>query len=119
MAQRPTWTVGTYQTNTGETPVRRFLDSLTGDQAQQAAALIKLLAELGNLLREPHSKHLESGLWELRRHQVRIFYTFRPGRRAVLLDGMVKKQDEIPREVLRRVRGYLQDLEASEGRGGR
>ena len=31
---------------------------------------------------------------------MRIFYTFRPGRRIVLLDGIVKKRDQIPRDVL-------------------
>jgi hypothetical protein len=38
---------------------------------------------------------------------------FRPGRRIVLLDGMVKKQDEISSEVLKRVRGYRQAVEAA------
>jgi hypothetical protein len=32
-------------------------------------------------------------------------YTFRPGRKIVLLDAMVKKRDDIPSEVLARVRG--------------
>jgi hypothetical protein len=35
---------------------------------------------------------------------VRIFYTFRLGRRIVLLDAMVKKRDDIPPEILARVR---------------
>ena len=48
---------------------------------------------------------------ELRGHQVRIFYMFLPGHRIVLLDGMVKKQDEIPKDVLRRVRRYRRDVE--------
>lgn len=95
-----------------------FLRSLVSPAAEQAAALLKLLREHGNQLRPPHSKLVESGLWELRRHQVRIFYTFRPGRRIVLLDAMIKKQDEIPAPVLKRLRGYLRDLEAREETGG-
>jgi len=47
---------------------------------------------------------VETGLFELRGHQVRMFYIFLPGRRAVMLDGMIKKQDGIPSEVLERVR---------------
>jgi len=109
------WTVETYRTDDGRTPARAFLDTLTGDEAAQAAALIRLLQAHGNALRPPHSKLLEAGLWEMRRHQVRLFYTFRPGRRAVLLDGMVKKQDKIPTEVMQRLRRYRQDLDASEG----
>lgn len=62
---------------------------------------------------------MESHLWELRGHQVRIFYTFRPGRRIVGLDGITKKQDEIRSADLRRVRRYLRAVmeeDAEEGR---
>ena len=36
------------------------------------------------------------------------FNTFRPGRRIVVLDGMVKKRQDIPADVLARVRAYQQ-----------
>jgi hypothetical protein len=71
----------------------------------EARALIDLLAVRGNQLSPPRSKPLGGGLFEMRGRQVRIFYTFRPGRRIVLLDAMVKKRDDIPPEVLARVRG--------------
>lgn len=113
-----TWAISEYQTPGGDVPVMDFLRGLASPAAEQAAALLKLLREQGNRLRPPHSKLVESGIWELRRHQVRIFYTFRPGRRIVLLDGMLKKQDQIPATILKRVRGYLRDLEAREEAGG-
>jgi capsular polysaccharide biosynthesis protein len=56
-------------------------------------------------------------LYELRKYQVRIFYTFRPGRRVVLLDGIVKKQDKIPADVLKRLRAVQAVLVAREERG--
>jgi len=88
------------------TRVRDFIRALNDDRTfQEARALIDLLAERGNRLRPPRSKPLGSGLFELRGRQVRIFYTFRAGQRIVLLDAMVKKRDDIPPEVLARVRG--------------
>jgi phage-related protein len=107
------WTLHEYATPGGEKPVLGFLQRLEGRNKRDAIALIQLLRERGNQLRPPHSKAVETGLFELRGHQVRIFYMFRPGRRIVLLDGMVKKQDEIPSEVLQRVRGYRQAVEAT------
>jgi phage-related protein len=81
--------------------VRNFIRGLRSDRDfDEAAALLKLLAEKGNLLREPRSKALGQGLFELRGKQVRIFYVFRPGRRIVLLDGLVKKQSQIPKDTL-------------------
>jgi hypothetical protein len=35
---------------------------------------------------------------------VRIFYTFKPGRVIVLLDGVVKKRGDIPARDLERMR---------------
>ncbi len=41
---------------------------------------------------------------------------FRPARRITLLDGMVKKQDNIPTGVLRRVRQYQRTVEAMDAK---
>lgn len=57
-------------------------------------------------------------MFELRAHPrpVRIFYVFQPGRRIVVLDGIVKKKEKIPADVLKRVRGYQRDVESRIGR---
>lgn len=87
------------------TRLRDFVSALANDRAfDEAAALIKLVRERGNTLPEPRSKPLGDGLFELRGKSVRIFYVFRPERRIVLLDGMIKKRDDIPREVMERLR---------------
>lgn len=75
-------------------------------QATKAAALVKLLEALGYELRLPHSRSLGEGLYELRdvASGVRLFYVLLPGNRAVLLDGMTKKRDDIPNATLKRLR---------------
>lgn len=101
------WTVEWYRTTRGEAPAQTFLASLEGPLADEATALLLLAEARGNALREPHSKGLGDGLFELRgRRGVRLFYTFRSGRRLIVLDGIVKKRQDIPVEVLARVRGY-------------
>lgn len=86
-----------------------FIAGLPPDAKAEAVALIKLAEALGNKLREPHSKALGDGLFELRRNQVRLFYMFEPGQTIRLLGGMVKKQDRIPSDVLAQMRGYQKD----------
>lgn len=110
--------IGEYVMASGHCPIRDFLASLSGRHQEDAIALLALLRERGAALRPPHSKLVETGLFELRGHQVRIFYTFRPGRRIVLLDGMIKKRDDIPRDVLKRVRHALRAVEAMGEAGG-
>ena len=93
-----------------------FLESLESDEANLAdtLALLELLEAKGNTLRPPRSDSLGGGLFELRAHPhpVRIFYVFRPGRRIVVLGGMVKTKGKIPGHVLKRVRGYQGDVES-------
>ena len=104
MAASPEWLVTPHETETGEKPAQVFVDSLKGRDLADAFALLKLLREHGNALRRPHSGALAEGLFELRGKQVRVFYIFLPGRTALLLDGEIKKRNDIPPVTLRRMR---------------
>jgi len=116
-AEQQEWTVDEYETPSGEAPVMTLLNSLTDRRAvKEAAALLLQLRARGNTLREPRSKALGEGLYELRGRQVRLFYMFRPGRRITLLDGMVKKQDRIPADLMARLRRFQQEIEALDAR---
>ena len=90
--------------------MRAFLDGLDGRNANQAAALLLKLRARGSQLRPPDSQQATENLFELRGHQVRIFYMVLPGRRIVVLDGIIKKQDRIPRQDLDRVLTYQADV---------
>ncbi len=109
------WTLVFYQTASGQRPAQRFVEQLPEPARAVAAALLLALRERGNQLRAPHSKPLGDGLFELRSvpHGIRIFYMFLPGKRIVLLDGVVKKRDEIGTALLAR------DAAAPAGGAGR
>ena len=105
------WTIEDYRTPAGQSRLRQFLDGLENQQdRKEAAGLIKVLQIRGNLLREPLSEALGEGLFELRGDQVRIFYTFRPGRLIVLLDGLIKKRGKVPPAILRRMRAMKKQV---------
>ena len=55
-----------YTLPSGEKPVKEFLDSLDSKMRTKALYTIALLEEFGKKLREPHSKPIENGLFELR-----------------------------------------------------
>lgn len=85
--------------------VAEFINGLDADDQKAITALVARLADIGNALRMPNAKPLGNGLFELRTSTgVRVFYTFRPGRRIVLLGGIVKKRDDIPATALRLMR---------------
>ena len=83
-----------------------YIAGLEGQAATKAAALVRLLEVLGHELRLPHSRALGNGLYELRDvgSGIRLFYILLPGHRAVLLDGLTKKRDDIPDSTMKRLR---------------
>jgi phage-related protein len=50
----------------GEQPVRTYIDSLGNKLKEKTFRSLLLLEENGPLLREPDSKHLSDGIFELR-----------------------------------------------------
>ena len=60
------FTVEFYEKENGEIPVEEFLDSLDIGMKSKLVMILKVLQEKGNQLREPYSKHLEDGIFEIR-----------------------------------------------------
>lgn len=116
MAAAPDWKIDSYETENGERPAVLFLRSLGPQDSLDAASLLKSLREQGNALRRPNSASLGDGLFELRGKQVRIFYIFLPGRVALLLDGEIKKRNDIPTATMKRMRKLQKDALAEYGR---
>lgn len=110
MEGRASWTIDTHETERGDKPALSFLQGLEGRNRSEAFALVKLLRERGNSLRRPQSGALGDGIFELRGKEVRIFYTFLPDRVVVLLDGEIKKRDDIPARTMGRVRRYQAEV---------
>ena len=84
-----------YDTEDGRCPVQELLDSLEPKLLAKTLRTIDLLEMNGPLLREPYSKPLENGIFELRTKQgsdiTRVLYFFIVGKKAVLTNGFIKK----------------------------
>ena len=99
-----------YCKENGDSPVDEFIDSL--DEKMQAKILmgIALLRKNGNLLREPYTKHLMDGIFELRTKQgsdiSRVLYFFVIGRKIVLTNGFIKKTAKLPKSEIDLAKKY-------------
>lgn len=71
---------------------------------------LDLLEENGPQLREPYSKHLEDGIFELRAKQgsdiTRVLYFFFVGKKIVLTNGFTKKTQKTPRAEITAAKKY-------------
>ena len=85
-----------YDTEDGRCPVQELLDSLEPKLLAKTLRTIDLLEMNGPLLREPYSKPLENGIFELRTKQgsdiTRVLYFFIVGKKAILTNGFIKKR---------------------------
>lgn len=105
-----------FQTDSGRKPAQEFVNSLDHRSQQKYYEVVGLLEEYGKSLIEPHSKHLEDGIYELRffgiEGRARILYFFYYEEKAVLTSGLVKKQGPVPRSKIQtakeRMKVYLE-----------
>ena len=82
------------------------------------ARLIRLMEMVENIglerMREPHVKHIEGRIWELRAKAAegiaRAFYVTTTGRRVVILHAFVKKSDKTPRRALETARNRMKEV---------
>lgn len=108
-----------YTKKDGSVPVNEFLYTLSESMRAKALRSFDLLAEYGNELREPYSKHLGDGIFELRikvgTDISRVMYFFYTGRRIILTNGFIKKRQKTPKNEWKLAKKYRQDYLKREG----
>lgn len=110
-----------YKDAKDNSPVEEFLIELAKSNNPLAEQTLKGLKKLRSKAyhKEPLSKHLESGLWELRvragTNILRIIYTFRKGKIIILLHIFIKKKQKIFPGEIEIARKRLNELKVKEG----
>lgn len=96
----PKYTVIAYETEDGKSPVEQFINNLNPKMRAKIYVLLVILQEKGNTLREPYSKHLDDGIFELRckfgNNITRVLYFFFYDQKIVLTNGFAKKTQKTP-----------------------
>jgi len=103
-----------YETATGACPVRDFLDELQRSDPNDFAAVVAGLAKLRNpqYHREPLSKALGGGLFELRhvgKLNTRVLWFFVKNRRIIAVHSIRNKGRAIPDRDLATARERMRD----------
>lgn len=102
-----------YEREDGDMPAKDFIMSLDKKMRAKMSDMIVLLRDNGNELREPYSKPLGDGIFELRAKVgsdiSRVLYFFYVGKQIVLTNGFVKKTQKIPKGVLEKAKEYRKD----------
>ena len=102
-----------YDKADGTEPAKDFILSLDKKMRAKMLRTISLLADNGPDLREPCSKPLGDGIFELRAKVgsdiSRVLYFFIVGRRVILINGFIKKTQKTPPAERERAKRYRAD----------
>lgn len=103
-----------YETAAGACPVREFLDALKASDPGDFAAVVAGLAKLRSRQyhREPLSKALGGGLFELRhvgKLNTRVLWFFVKHRRIVAVHGIRNKGQAVPARDIQTARERMRD----------
>lgn len=92
------------------------LDGLPADIRARFRRIVELIQSQGlERMREPHVKHLEDRLWEMRMSGrdgiARAIYVTATGRRVVVVRAFVKKTQKTPRSELILARRRAEEID--------
>jgi len=99
-----------YDKPDGTYPAEKFILAQDLKMRAKLFKLLELLELKGNELREPYSKFLEDGIFEIRAIQgtdiTRILYFFVVGKKIILTHGFVKKTQKTPPSEIDKAKKY-------------
>jgi phage-related protein len=105
--------VSFYTKKNGDKPIRDFILGLDLKMKAKVTRLIDMLEANGPKLREPYSKHLGDGIFELRAKVgsdiSRVLYFFVADKHIVLTNGFIKKTNKTPPEEIEKAKSCRSD----------
>ena len=94
-----------YQLSGGKKPAKEFIESLNRKTRDLFVIKVKLIEEFGPSLRQPHTKNIGEGIFELRfkgqEGQIRVLFFFYYKRQIVFTNGFIKKTQKTPINEIR------------------
>ena len=104
-----------YEKADGSRPAEDFILSQDAKMQAKIFATLELLEIKGPGLREPFSKPLGDGIFEVRAKQgsdiSRVLYFFVVGRKVILTNGFIKKTQKTPSREIDRAKQYRADYQ--------
>lgn len=102
-----------YDKADGIEPAKDFILSLDTKMQAKVLRTVSLLREAGPSLREPYSKSLSDGIFEIRTKFgsdiTRVLYFFVIGKKIILTNGFIKKTQKTPPAEIELAKQYRAD----------
>ena len=107
-----------YQKSDGTKPAEDFIKSLPPKMRIKITSVIIILKKYGTKIREPYSKPIGDGIFELRAKVgsdiSRVLYFFVFDNKAIITNGFIKKTMKTPRNEIKLAKSYRADYLSRE-----
>ena len=115
----PKYQVLFFEKENGKAPAEDFIKALDPKMSAKIYRLFRMISANGPELREPYSKHLDDGIFELRAKVgsdiTRMLYFFFVGRRVIITNGFTKKTQKTPQAEINKAKAYRKEYIQREG----
>jgi phage-related protein len=99
-----------YDLPNGTEPAKDFIKTLDDKMYAKMLRTINILEDGGTMVREPYSKHLDDGIFEVRAKIgsdiSRVLYFFFAGKKIILTHGFIKKTQKTPSAEIKLAKKY-------------
>jgi len=106
----PKFDIRFYDKKDGTKPAKDFIAKLSPKMKAKVIRAVGMLKNNGSELREPYSKHLDDGIFEIRAKIgsdiSRVLYFFLVGQKVILTHGFIKKTQKTPPSEIDRAKRY-------------
>ena len=104
------YSIDFFRRQDGTSPFEEYLEGMATKLQAKTLRSLQLLAEFGPMLREPNTKPLGDGIFELRTvlgsDTGRTLFFFLDGQNIVVTHGFTKKTQKTPRREIERAKDY-------------
>lgn len=108
-----------YERENGDRPAEEFILAQGLKMQAKIFMTLEFLEEKGPELREPYSKALGDGIFEVRAKvgtdTSRVLYFFVMGQKIILTNGFTKKTQKTPQGAIETAKRYRLDYQTREG----
>lgn len=116
--QKSEFNIDFYDKEDGSRPAQDFIAELPPKMMAKVIRTVGMLKANGTEIREPYSKHLQDGIFEIRAKVgsdiSRVLYFFVVGRKIILTHGFIKKTQKTPQPEIDRAKRYRSEYLSRE-----